>query len=134
MNCCVPVKLQKNTYNTMSELLNLPSNALENLYAGEKCGRILILNYKRIVSKTFIMQVRDLAHRDDYVCQEERFMTGMIPGDLIEVDRAVCIKIPELGRTSVLLGPIKLIARGKDADWTHLSDAIPLPSHITALN
>ena len=80
------------------------------------------------------MQVRDLAHRDDYISQEERFKTGMNPGDLIEVDRAVCIKIPELGQTSVLLGPTKLIARGKDADWTHLSNAIPHPSHITALN
>ena len=118
----------------MSELFHLPSDALKNLYALEKCGRILILNYKRIGSKIFWMQVRDLVHRDDYICQEERFMTGMIPGDLIEVDRAVCIKIPEIGRTYVLLGPIKLIARWKDANWSPLSDPIPLPSHITTLN
>ena len=118
----------------MSESFHLPSDALKNLYAGEKCGRILILNYKRIGPKIFRMQVRDLIHRDDHVCQEERFMTGMIPGDLIEVDKAVCIKIPEIGRTSVLLGPVKIVARWKDANWSHLSDTIPLPSHITSIN
>ena len=51
-------------------------------------------------------------------------MTGMIPGDLIEVDKAVCIKIPEIGRTSVLLGPIKLVVRWKVANRSHLSDTI----------
>ena len=61
-------------------------------------------------------------------------MSGLNPGELVEVDKAVCIKIPELGRTSVLLGPTKLIARAKDSDWTHLPDAIPLPSNFTTLN
>ena len=81
----------------MSESFHLPSDALKNLYAGEKYGRVLVLNFNWIGPKIFRMQVRDLIHRDDHVCQEERYMSGMIPGDLIEVNKSVCIKILELG-------------------------------------
>ena len=89
----------------MCELLStLPSNSLGELYAGEKFGKILILNFKCVGPKIFRMKARDLVHWDNFICKEKRFMSGLIPGDLVEVDKAVCIKIPELGRTSVLLG------------------------------
>ena len=77
MNCCALVKLQKNTYNTMCELFTLPSNSLEELYAGEKCGNILILNFKHVGHKIYRMKARDLVHWDNFICQEERFMSGL---------------------------------------------------------
>ena len=40
-------------------------------------------------------------------------MSGMIPGDLIEVENLVCIKVREIRRTSVLLGPVKLSLDGR---------------------
>ena len=55
----------------MDAAFHLPSDALKNLYAGEKYGRILVLNSKRIGPKIFRMQVRDLIHRDDYVLGEK---------------------------------------------------------------
>ena len=112
----------------------LPSNALQELYAGNKCGKILILSFKRVGPKIFRMKVRDLLHWDNFICQEEQFMSGLIPGDFVETEKAVCIKIPQLKRTSVLLGPTTLISRAKDSDWTKLPDASPLPSQFTALN
>ena len=61
-------------------------------------------------------------------------MSGMIPGDLIEVEKSVCIEVPEIRRTSVLLGPVKLVARWKDVNWSHLSDTIPLPTDLTSID
>ena len=105
----------------MDASFHLPSDALQNLYAGEKYGRILVLNFRRISTKIFRMQ-------------EEKYMSGMILGDLIEVEKSVCIEVPEIRRTSVLLGPVKLVARWKDVNWSHLSDTIPLPTHVTSIN
>ena len=119
----------------MCDLLStLPSNSLHELYAGNKCGKILILSFKRVGPKIFRMKVRDLLHWDNFICQEEQFMLGLIPGDFVEIEKVLCIKIPQLKRTYVLLGPTNLIARAKDTDWTNLPDASPLFSQFTALN
>ena len=135
MNCFVSCEIFNiDNKIIMDAALHLPSDALKNLYAGEKFGRILVLNFKRISPKLFRFQVRDLIHRDDYLCQKEEYMSGMIPGDLIEVEDSVCIKVPEIRRTVVLLGPVKIVARWKDVSWSHLSDTIPLPSHHTSIN
>ena len=119
----------------MCDLLStLPSNSLQELYAGNKCGKILILSFKRVGHKIFRMKARDLLQGDNFICQEEQFMSGLIPGDFVEIEKAVCIKIPQLKTTYVLLGPTNLIRRAKDMDWKNLSDASPLPSNFTVLN
>ena len=43
-------------------------------------------------------------------------MVGLVPGDLVETERAFCINIPQLGCTSAMLGPTTLISREKDLD------------------
>ena len=111
----------------------LSSNALQELYSGNKNVKIQVLSFKRIGQKLFRLKVRDLSYCDNFVCQEERHMTGLIPGDLVETEKAVCIKIPQLERTSALLGPTTLIARAKDLNMTSLPDASPLPNQFTAL-
>ena len=111
----------------------LPSNSLQELYAGNKNVKVQILSFKRIGQKIFRLKVRDLNHCDNFVCQEEQHMSGLIPGDLVETEKAVCIKIPQLERTSALLGPTTLIARAKDLDLTSLPEASTLPSQFTTL-
>ena len=118
----------------MDTTLNLPSDTLKNLYAGEKIGKLLVLNFKRISPKLFRFQVRDLIHRDDFVCQKEENMCAMMPGDLVEVQDSICIKVPEIKRSAVLLGPVKIVARWKEVSWSHLPDTIPLPSHHSSIN
>ena len=61
-------------------------------------------------------------------------MCAMIPGDLIEVEDSIGIKVPEIKRSAVLLGPVKIVARWKDVSWSHLPDTIPLPSHHSSIN
>ena len=112
----------------------LPSNALQELYAGNKCVKVLILSFKRVGPKIFRMKVRDLLYWNNFICQEEQIMLGLIPGDFVETEKAVCIKIPQLKRTSALLGPTTLIARAKNTDWLKLPEVSPLPSQFTALN
>ena len=104
----------------------LPSNALQELYAGNK--KVQILSFRRAGPKIFRLKVRDLNHWDNFVCQEEQHMSGLIPGDVVETEKAVCIKIPQLERTSTLLGRTTLIARAKDLDLTSLPEASPLPT------
>ena len=81
-------------------------------------------NFKRISPKLFWFQVQDLIHRDDYICQKEEHMCAMIPGDLIEVEDSVCTKV---------LSPVKIVARWKDVSRSHLSDTIPLPTHLKSI-
>ena len=50
------------------------------------------------------------------VKKNERHMIGLIPGDLVETEKAFCIKIPQLERISAMLDPTTLIARAKDLD------------------
>ena len=67
----------------------LSPNALQELYSGIK-------NVK-------IQENSSLSYCDNFVCQDDRHMTGLIPGDLVETEKAFCIKIPQLERTSALL-------------------------------
>ena len=83
----------------ISQLLS--PNALQELYSGEKQVKVQILAFKRISQKLFRLKIRDLNFYDNYVCQEQHHMVGIIPGDLIQTERAFCIKIPELGRNSL---------------------------------
>ena len=68
----------------MDTTIHLPSDTLKNLYAGQRMGRLLVLNFKRISPKLFLFQVRDLIHRDHFVCQKEENMSAMedLPEDL----------------------------------------------------
>ena len=92
-----------------------------------------ILAFKRIGQKLFRLKIKDLCFYDNFVCQEEQHMAGVIPGDLVETERAFCIKIPQLGRTSAMLGPTTLIAREKDLDLTSLPGTRTLPNQFTSL-
>ena len=87
----------------ISQLLS--SNALQELYSGEKQVKVQVLAFKRIGQKLFRLKIKDLCFYDNFVCQEEQHMAGVIPGDLVETERAFCIKIPQLGRTSAMQGP-----------------------------
>ena len=94
----------------------------------KKQVKMQVLPVKRIGQKLFRLKIRDLC----FVCQEEQHMAGVIPGDLVETERAFCIKIPQLGRTSAMLGPTTLIARKKDMNLTNLPDARTLPEQFTS--
>ena len=110
----------------------LSSNALQELYSGEKQVKVQILAFKRISQKLFCLKIRDLNFYDNYVCQEQHHMQGVIPGDLIQTERAFCISIPGLGRNSAMLGPTTLIARETDLDLTNLPCARILPEQFTS--
>ena len=61
----------------MCELLStLPSNSLEELYTGETCGKILILNFKHVGPKIFRMKARDLPGRTVHVGADSRRPSG----------------------------------------------------------
>ena len=73
----------------------------------------------------FRFQVRDLIHRDHFVCQKEETMSAMMPGDLVEFEDSICLQIPEIRRSTILLGPVKIVARWKEVSWSHF----PKPFH-----
>ena len=111
----------------------LSSNALQELYSGKKQVKVQVLNFKRIGQKLFRLKIRDLCFCDNFVCQQEQHVAGLVPGDLVKTERAFCINIPQLGRTSAMLGPTTLIAREKDLDLTSLPGAKTLPDQFTSL-
>ena len=118
----------------MDTVIDLPSDTLKKLYEGQRRGRLLVLNFKRISPNLFCFQVRDLVHRDHFVCQKEENMTAMVPGDLVDFEDSICIQVPEIRRSAILLGPVKIVARWKEASWSHLPDTIPLPPHYFSIN
>ena len=95
----------------MDTVIDLPSDTLKKLYLGQRRGRLLVLNFKRISPNLFRFQVRDLVYRDHFVCQKEENMTAMVPGDLVDFEDSLCIQVPEIKRSAILLGPVKLVAR-----------------------
>ena len=68
----------------MDTVIDLPSDTLKKLYLGQRRGRLLVLNFKRISPNLFRFQVRDLVYRDQFVCQKEENMTAMVSGDLVD--------------------------------------------------
>ena len=44
----------------------LPSNALQELYARNRCVKVLILSFKRVGPKIFRMKVQDLNHWNNF--------------------------------------------------------------------
>ena len=81
------------------------------------------VTFKRISEKFFRLKIRDVNFYDAYVCQEDHHMLGVIPGDLVQTEEAICISIPVLGRKSAKLGPTTLVAREADLDVTNLPSA-----------
>ena len=118
----------------MDTVIDLPSDTFKKLYIGQRRGRILVLNFKRISPNLFRFQVRDLVYRDHFVCQKEENMTAMVPGDLVDFEDSQCIQVPEIKRSAILLGPVKLVARWKEASWDHLPDAVPLPPRYFSIH
>ena len=111
----------------MDTVFDLPVDTLKKIYLCQKKGRLLVLNFQRISSDLFRLQVRDLVFNDHFVCQLEANMSAMIPGDLIDFKNSQCIPVPEIKRSAILLGPVKLVARWKEANWNHLPVAVSLP-------
>ena len=111
----------------MDTVFDLPADTLKKIYLGQKNGRLLVLNFQRIGSGLFRLQVRDLVFNDHFVCQLEANMSAMIPGDLIDFENSQCIPVPQIKRSAILLGPVKLVARWKEANWNHLPVAVSLP-------
>ena len=70
----------------MDTVYDLPADTLKKIYLGQKKGRLLVLNFQRISSNLFRLQVRDLVFNDHVVCQLEANMSAMIPGDLIDFE------------------------------------------------
>ena len=105
----------------------------KNSILEKKQVKVQVLASKRIGQKLFRLKIRDLCFYDNFVCQEEQHMAGVIPGDLVETVRAFCIKIPQLGRTSAMLGPTTLIEREKDLNLTSIPRARTLPDQFTSL-
>ena len=130
MNCTFLLSINK----VMDTVIDLPSDTLKKLYLGQRRGRLLVLNFKRISPNLFRFQVRDLVYRDHFVCQKEENMTAMVPGDLVDFEDSQCIQVPEIKRSAILLGPVKLVARWKEASWDHLPDAVPLPPRYFFIN
>ena len=87
MNCTFLLSINK----VMDTVIDLPSDTLKKLYLGQRRGRLLVLNFKRISPNLFRFQVRDLVHRDHFVCQKEENMTAMVPGDLVDFEDSICI-------------------------------------------
>ena len=114
----------------MDTVYDLPADTLKKIYLGQKKGRLLVLNFQRISSGLFRLQVRDLVFNDHFVCQLESNMTAMIPGDLVDFENSQVIPVPEIKRNAILLGPTKLVARWKEASWDHLPVAVSLPSSL----
>ena len=111
----------------MDTVFDLPADTLKKIYLGQKKGRLLVLNFQRISSNLFRLQVRDIVFNDHFVCQKEAKMSAMIPWDLIDFEDSQCIQVPEIKRSAILLGPVKLVARWKEAFWNHLPVAVSLP-------
>ena len=63
---------------------NQNQSIIFNNKEGQRRGRLLVLNFKRISPNLFRFQVRDLVYRDHFVCQKEENMTAMVPGDLVD--------------------------------------------------
>ena len=134
MNCtCLKKSLIFNNKVT-DAFIDLPSDIFKKLYEGQRRGRLLVLNFERISPNLFSFQVRDLIHRDHFVCQKEENMSAMVPGDLVDSEDSICIQVPEISRFAILLGPVKIVARWKEASWSHLPDTIPLPPHYFSIN
>ena len=125
--------LSTNKQTKKDAIYNLPNDTLKQIYLGQKNGRLLILNFQRISSGLFRLQVRDLVSNDDFVCQSESQMATMIPGDLVDFENAKVIPVPEIKRNAILLGPTKLIARWKEASWEHLPVVVSLPPRYFAI-
>ena len=118
----------------MDTVFDLPVDTLKKIYLGQKKGRLLVLNFQRISSNLFRFQVRELVFNDHFVCQKEANMSAMIPGDLIDFEDSQCIQVPEIKRSAILLGPVKLVARWKEASWDHLPVAVPLPPRYFSIH
>ena len=54
----------------MDTVFDLPSDTLKKIYLGQKRGRLLVLNFKRISFNLFRFQMRDLVFNDHFVCQK----------------------------------------------------------------
>ena len=91
---------------------------------------VQIVTFKRISEKFFHLKIRDVNFSDAYICQEDQHMQGVLPGDLVQTEEAICISISALGRKSVKLGPTTLVAREADLDVTNLPSARILPEEI----
>ena len=122
-----------NKQTKINAIYDLPNDTLKRIYLGQKHGRLLILNFQRISSGLFHLQVRDLVSNDDFVCQSESQMATIIPGDLVDFENAKVIPVPEIKRNAILLGPTKLIARWKEAFWEHLPVVVSLPPRYFAI-
>ena len=109
----------------------LSPHALQDLYTGAKQVTVQIVTFKRISEKFFRLKIRNVNFSDQYVCQEDQPMQGVVPGDLVQTREAICISIPALGRKSVKFGPTSLIASKADLDVTNLPSARNLPEEIT---
>ena len=56
--------LLTNQQKKMDTVYDLPADTLKRIYLGQKKGRLLILNFQRISSGLFRVQVRDLVSND----------------------------------------------------------------------
>ena len=63
----------------------------KNSILEKKQFKVQVLAFKRIDQKIFRLKIRDLCFYDNFVCQEDQHMAGVIPGDLFETKRAICI-------------------------------------------
>ena len=88
----------------MDTVYNLPADTLKKIYLGQKKGRLLVLNFQRISSGLFRLQVRDLVFNDNFVCQLESNMSVMIPGDLVDFENSQLIPVQDSKRTAIVLG------------------------------
>ena len=77
------------------------------------------------------MKIIDVNFYDTYLCREEHHIQGVIPGDLVQTEEAICISIPGLGRKSAKLGPTTLVAREADLDVTNITSDRILPEQVT---